>query len=92
LARSFAALDQEGGFDEKIIRDIGAAGFLRYLVDRFLHFLHHYWIGLLLMAYGLCHEEVFWFGYGLFVEDAAYHTRITATIKRGIGALFKEAR
>ena len=38
------------------------------IVGMFLEFLHHFWIGLLLMVYATC-PEMYWFGYGLFIDD-----------------------
>ena len=45
----------------------------QWIVKRLLDFLHHWYIGALLMLYGwsLCfaHEEIYWFGYGLLLDD-----------------------
>ena len=43
------------------------------LVGASLDFLHHFWIGLLLMVYSnqlIYTVEIYWFGYGLFLDDA----------------------
>ena len=36
-----------------------------------LNFLHHFWIGMLLMVYAIdpIKTEMYWFGVGLFVDD-----------------------
>lgn len=38
-------------------------------VAMLLDFLHHFWIGLLLMVYYPNTPEIYWFGYGLFIDD-----------------------
>jgi len=42
--------------------------FSKWLVKSLLDFLHHWWIGALLMLYAP-RPELFWFGYGLFLDD-----------------------
>lgn len=39
------------------------------LISMLLDFLHHFWIGLLLMVYNAPTTATYWFGYGLFVDD-----------------------
>jgi len=41
------------------------------IVGFLLDFTHHFWIGLLLMVYtkNLLSGELYWFGYGLFIDD-----------------------
>jgi len=75
------------GLDEALIAKtkIGKLkGFTKFLVKRLLHFIHHYWIGLLLMVFCLPNNwpdpnwwqgALYWFGYGLFIEDGQYHLR-----------------
>lgn len=50
----------------------------RWILKRVLDFTHHWWIGLLLVVYSyritwswwiLRAEEIYWFGWGLFVDD-----------------------
>ena len=49
----------------------------KWLIASLLDFLHHFWIGLLLMTYaqqianaiGISPDAVFWFGYGVLVDD-----------------------
>jgi hypothetical protein len=47
----------------------------RWVIENILHFLHHTWIGLLLMLYLPRASELFWLGYGLFIQDAQFHLR-----------------
>jgi len=58
---------------------------LRFILD----FLHHFWVGLLLMCYSQCFSpyqiEVYWFGYGLFLDDLP---DVPARIRRFIKYLF----
>lgn len=39
---------------------------LKFLLD----FLHHWWIGALMMIYFPQYPEVYWFGLGLMIDDA----------------------
>jgi len=63
----------------------------RYTLFMLLHFFHHYWIGLLLIVFcqqlifdwnapfwtlqGV-YRMLLWIGYGLFIEDGAYHISV----------------
>lgn len=40
----------------------------QWLVKASLDFLHHFWMGLLLMIYAPS-ESYYWFGYGVFIDD-----------------------
>lgn len=45
----------------------------QWTVRAILDFMHHFWIGLLLMVYASLSpypSELYWFGYGLFIDDA----------------------
>ena len=47
---------------------IDLPGWAQWVLKRLLDFLHHWWMGALLMLYGpglIC----YWFGYGLFLDD-----------------------
>jgi hypothetical protein len=56
---------------------------LRWFVERTLHFIHHFEIGLLLMVYFPRTSPLFWLGYGFFVEDGGYHAKeFLKTVKR----------
>jgi len=73
----------------------------RYTLFMLLHFFHHYWIGLLLIVccqqlifdwnapfwttQGVL-RILLWIGYGLFIEDGAYH--ISVWVRRRL--IFKE--
>ena len=41
----------------------------QWIIKRLLDATHHWWIGALLMIYGVNIVEVVWFGAGLFVDD-----------------------
>ena len=41
----------------------------QFLIGGTLDFFHHFWIGMLLMVYCNSSPEVYWFGYGLFIDD-----------------------
>lgn len=41
----------------------------RNIVGRALDFLHHFEVGLVMMVYGHHIPEIYWFGYGLVVDD-----------------------
>ena len=41
----------------------------QFIVGGILDFFHHFWIGMLLMVYCNASQEVYWFGYGLFIDD-----------------------
>jgi len=64
------------------------SGFLKKLIIRVFHFTHHWWVGGLLLVYCgtiqfypnmllLSSPELFWFGLGLFLEDVAYHVKMS---------------
>jgi len=82
LARAFAKVDKKG-LDEAILEYVEKKeytkneAFMRWLGERSLHFLHHFWMGLLLIAYYPVHgcPELMWFGLGLFAEDGCFHIR-----------------
>ncbi len=40
----------------------------RLAIKNTLNFLHHFWIGLLMVCYSPC-EPITWLGWGLFVDD-----------------------
>ena len=40
------------------------------LILRLLDFLHHFWMGLLLMIYYPASSELYWVGWGLVLDDA----------------------
>jgi hypothetical protein len=55
----------------------------RWLIERTLHFLHHYWLGMLAMVYFPRSHPLFWIGYGMFIEDGGFHlTEFLKTVKR----------
>ena len=66
LARSFKSVDHTIKESEwyKNLDEIG-----KFLVGGTLDFFHHFWIGMLLMVYYPHIEEVYYFGYGLFIDD-----------------------
>jgi len=41
----------------------------QFVVGGLLDFLHHFWMGMILMVYYSHIPEVYWFGYGLFIDD-----------------------
>jgi len=45
----------------------------KWFIKALLNFTHHFWIGLLLMCYAdrlpFLSTEIYWFGYGLFLDD-----------------------
>ena len=41
----------------------------QFLLGATLDFFHHFWIGLLMMVYSYGSQPVYWFGYGLFLDD-----------------------
>ena len=41
----------------------------QFIVGGILDFFHHFWVGMLLMVYYNGSPEVYWFGYGLFIDD-----------------------
>lgn len=47
----------------------GQATLPKWLIAHTLDFLHHFWMGLLLMVYFSEYPEIFWFGAGLLVDD-----------------------
>jgi hypothetical protein len=55
----------------------------RRFMERLLHFIHHWWIGLLLILYTPRTCPLFWIGYGFVIEDGGYHLReFSKTVKR----------
>jgi hypothetical protein len=55
----------------------------RWFIERLLHFIHHWWIGLLLILYTPRTCPLFWIGYGFAIEDGGYHLReFSKTVKR----------
>jgi hypothetical protein len=42
---------------------------VQWIVQRTLDFLHHFWMGGFLMIYFPNIPEIYWFGYGLFIDD-----------------------
>lgn len=48
-------------------KSLGVVG--KWFVKFMLDFLHHWWIGALLMIYFPQYPEVYWFGMGLVVDD-----------------------
>jgi hypothetical protein len=65
----------------------------KWLGSRLLHFIHHWWAGLLFVIYcgttafyegmpKIPFPELYWLGVGMFLEDAVYHT--AASFKDGI--------
>jgi len=84
IGRAFGSLDVE------ILEALKDKPFKR-TIFALLHFFHHYWIGLLLIVFcqqlivdwnapfwtvqGI-YRMLLWIGYGLFVEDGAYHISI----------------
>jgi len=42
---------------------------LRWIIKRLLDFLHHWWLGALLMCYFPNVPELYWFGAGLLIDD-----------------------
>jgi len=86
LGNAFSKQDNIG-FDEVLEAEtkLGKAkGILGFIGRRVLHFVHHYWIGLLLMVFCLpvnwpdpnwWQGALYWIGYGLFIEDGQYHLR-----------------
>jgi len=56
------------------------------LLKRALDFLHHWWIGALLMVYFGDVEAVFWFGYGLLLDDIP---DVPARLKKYFNYLWK---
>ena len=42
---------------------------LRWIIKRLLDFLHHWWVGALLMCYFPNIPEIYWFGAGLLTDD-----------------------
>ena len=66
---------------------------LQWFLNRLLHFVHHWWIGMLFVLYCgttsyylgmplIPSPELYWIGFGMFVEDALYHT--SASFKNGL--------
>lgn len=74
LGKSMGTINQSGmGVDEYITAHGKLRGWGKFVVDRVLHFVHHYWLGLLLIIYDLPLLELQWLGLGLFLEDGSYH-------------------
>ena len=83
LGSSFGKINQEGmGVDEYIQTHGNFKGWSRFVLERVLHFIHHWEIGGLLIVYYLApyvgapyhtSQELLWLGLGLFLEDAQHH-------------------
>jgi len=72
-------------FDEELISKTPQK--YRRILYRILHFIHHYWIGLLMVVYAQAfltdptavtgwnglYRAILWFGYGLVMEDGHHH-------------------
>jgi hypothetical protein len=55
----------------------------RWLIERTLHFIHHYWLGMLALVYFPRSHPLFWIGYGMFIEDGGFHLKeFLKTVKR----------
>lgn len=65
----------------------GLGGLQQNLVRRLLDFLHHWWMGALLMLYFGGVEAVYWFGYGLLLDDVP---DMPARLKKYLGYLWKD--
>jgi len=79
--------------DEDILRRVRKHKWLRKFypfIARVLHFIHHWWIGGLIVIYfgavqyypNMPHfycPELFWFGIGLAIQDLQYHLRESLT-------------
>lgn len=85
LGSAMSKIDKVG-LDEAILKNLKWKGLAKWLLERMLHFFHHYWIGLLLLVFTVPNNwpdplwmqgALYWFGYGLTVEDAQYHLRDT---------------
>jgi len=84
-----------GGFDEEFLESVPSL--YKRAVYRVLHFIHHYWIGLLLIIYcgSLIYDwkavfgaqgalrAAYWLGYGLFVEDGWHHVVAYVRVRLG---------
>ena len=60
--------------------------FGKWVVKFLLDFLHHWWIGALIMIYCPQYPEAYWFGLGLIVDDAP---DIPNRIRKVFGWIFK---
>ncbi|NVM23935.1 MAG: hypothetical protein HWN68_19425 [Desulfobacterales bacterium] len=89
LGNAFSGQDKED-FDKILFSELSGWRFFtkfgEYLTRRLLHFIHHYWMGLLFMVFCLSTNwpnplwwqgALFWCGYGLFIEDGQHHLRET---------------
>lgn len=93
LGATFGKINQKGMGIDEYIKDHGKfKGWTRFVVERVLHFLHHYWLGLLLIIYYPQHQtpELMWLGLGLFLEDSFYHTQDFLRAKLGKLKIEKE--
>jgi len=59
---------------------------MQYGIKAFLNFMHHWWIGALMMLYMDKYPEMYWFGYGLFLDDLP---DIPERLRKYVGYLFK---
>ena len=65
-----------GGVDQDIEKGCSRfSWFWQRCLKRALNFLHHYWIGLLLIVYNIGVPELKWLGLGLFLEDGGYELK-----------------
>lgn len=42
---------------------------VQWVLSRILNVTHHWWIGALLMLYPAVIQEIYWFGFGLLIDD-----------------------
>lgn len=76
LGKSFGTIKNNGGGGsvDNYIREHGKLkGWSKMVVERILYFVHHYFIGLLLIVYDIGIPETKWLGLGLALEDGSYH-------------------
>jgi len=66
---------------------MGLEGWQQSLLGRLLDFLHHWWIGGLLMVFFGDVEVVYWFGYGLLLDDVP---DIPARLRSYLSYLWKD--
>ena len=66
---------------------LGLAPLWQNILRRLLDFLHHWWIGALLMLYFCEFEAVYWFGYGLLLDDIP---DVPARLKDQLSYLWKK--
>lgn len=53
---------------------------VQWFIKGILKFVHHFWIGMLLMIYFPRDSELFWIGLGLFIEDITDYKKIIGWI------------